>query len=323
MKKITALILAALMLLSAASFAVADTEPGFYDPDTGRIRMTHKRYIRPDFEDYDSFSKTDLATLLTVYLNAASSADKNTLVAAIIGAVMNGEIGRDFYFDFLDAEKYEVVGLEYDSNLCWAATAANMLWQSGYPQKCVSPYTGRPFESVDELFDYFRKAYPDMGGTPKEAILDFFFDYGIDSATFVYNLLADPSLFDKIGQLFTDGTFGAGIFGYDLITGEQVMAHAVTIVGVIVDETATTLDEKYIGVLIADSDTTPAIGNGYDLPLAPWERPRAAIASNRTDKVTYYPLQVVYVNGNPTWTIVGYLPDATVVIEDIYALPNL
>ena len=322
MKKITALILAALMLLSAVSFAMADTEPGFYDPDTGRIRMTHKRYIRPDFEDYDSFGVT-VADLVTVYLNTASGADKEALVAAILSAAIDGKIGAEFYFDFLDAEKYETVGLDYDSELCWAATAANMLWQAGYPQNCVSPYTGRPFESVDEFFDYLRKEYPDESGNPYDAIMDFFYDYNIDSTAVALNLINNPGAIDALGNLFLDGAFGVGIIGLDPVTGDQVMAHAITIVGVIVNEAATTLEEKYIGVLIADSDNTPAIGNGYDLPVAPWERPRAAIASNRTDNATYYPLECVNVDGSPVWTIVGYSTGAVVVIRDIFALPNL
>nr|MCR5733061.1 hypothetical protein [Lachnospiraceae bacterium] len=55
--------------------------------------------------------------------------------------------------NIVDAEKFFAQG--YDENLCWAATAANMLWISGYGQQAINPITDQAFQSEDEIFDYF------------------------------------------------------------------------------------------------------------------------------------------------------------------------
>ena len=47
-----------------------------------------------------------------------------------------------------DAEKYMLSG--YDEQLCWAATAANMLWTSNVAQASVNPDTKANFQTVDE-----------------------------------------------------------------------------------------------------------------------------------------------------------------------------
>ena len=66
--------------------------------------------------------------------------------------------------DFQEAEKFSKKLSDYDSKLCWAATAANMLWTSGYPQQAVNPKTGNTFQTVDEVFDYFRQTFNDQTG---------------------------------------------------------------------------------------------------------------------------------------------------------------
>ena len=70
--------------------------------------------------------------------------------------------------NIVDAEKY--MAEDYDANLCWAATAANMLQKSGYAQEAVNPATGQPFANEDEVFDYFRHCFTDDAGDPAYGI---------------------------------------------------------------------------------------------------------------------------------------------------------
>ncbi len=71
-----------------------------------------------------------------------------------------------------DAEKYHLS--DYDKDTCWAATAANMLWISGYGQQAVNPQTGTYFQSEDEVYDYFRHIFVDETGNPGVALEVFF-----------------------------------------------------------------------------------------------------------------------------------------------------
>ncbi|MBR6706990.1 MAG: hypothetical protein IKI84_09950 [Clostridia bacterium] len=353
MKKITALILAALMLLSAG-FAFADTEPGYYDEDTGRIRMTHQRYIRPAEEDFATVKMHFVDEGFSIFFNGVADSAKDIMLNAILDAMRSGDPTTQIIMPglILDAEKYTYVkGLEYDSLMCWAATAANMLWQAGYPQNTLSPYTGRPFESVDEVFDYFRHIYTDLDGTPAQgidALLDGFNPLdGVDGisqlemkikALFPFNNVdVDDLVFQAFGkdengnklyeniellQDFNNNTYGITVHWHDPVTGELLNgAHLLTVCGIIVNDEAESLEDRYVGILIADSDNS--IVHPDEVPTAPWERPRAAIASNVIDSATLYHLKLVDIPGQgPTWTIVGYNDNITT-LDFLWKLPYL
>ena len=85
----------------------------------------------------------------------------------------------NYTHDLIDAEK--TIEDNYDSQLCWAATASNMLWQTGWAQDLTYADTGEPvFENEDELFDYFILSYSDSGsvtGAGIEWYLNGFYRY--------------------------------------------------------------------------------------------------------------------------------------------------
>lgn len=299
MKKIVALILAVLMLLSVG-FAFADTAPGFYDEDTGRIRMTHKRYIRPDFVDRENID--EFVGIFEFLINGVATYEKDDL----LDALYNTDFGDKIYMDLVDAEKYAMEG--YDDLLCWMATAANMLWEAGYPQKCNSPFTGRPFESPDEVFDFFRQVNDDEGGWGDNAVAAFLTLYGYDPASVTrYELLGWADGLDLAFLGFNDYTYGIAVRSIDPVTDmipDDGIFHDVTVTGIVYDE------DGLAYIVLADSDNNKL--NHPPHTTAPWERPRAAMASNYPDAVEIYPLEKIQVQDPITgeydefWQIVGY-----------------
>lgn len=61
---------------------------------------------------------------------------------------------------FSRATWYEPIG---DSALCWAASTANMLINSGWAYKAVNPETGDCFKTTDEVFSYFVNNFTNGG----------------------------------------------------------------------------------------------------------------------------------------------------------------
>lgn len=61
-----------------------------------------------------------------------------------------------------------------DSGLCWAASASNMLWISGWAERFINPATGQPFSSEDDIFAYYTKKFTDKGADVDRGI-DWFF----------------------------------------------------------------------------------------------------------------------------------------------------
>ena len=74
----------------------------------------------------------------------------------------------------VDAEKWDAEIPLFDSRLCWAAAASQVLWLSGWAQEYGSPVTGKPFASEDEVFDYYIRSFSDRGGETSEGIKWFF-----------------------------------------------------------------------------------------------------------------------------------------------------
>ena len=84
----------------------------------------------------------------------------------------------DFAYDvsLIDAEKNSFSDYTIDTKghtdtmLCWAASASDMLWYSGWAQKAINPLTGEVFKNEDEVFSWLRESYTDWGDYQDTAI---------------------------------------------------------------------------------------------------------------------------------------------------------
>ena len=231
-----------------------------------------------------------------------------------------------------DAEKYMLSG--YDEQLCWAATAANMLWTSNVAQASVNPDTKANFQTVDEVFNYFRKIFTDVVGRPDGAIAVFM--KGADGYPFketagvsqlkkeyenVSKCLQDDVKAPDYGvfQLEDTGTkdiakfenlkvqsLGVLLHSYNNLSKEMgALAHWVTSPGIIIDEAATG-NARYKAILIADSDNDAVdpdgrFGNSMN------DSQKAACAANAPNRYIVYPLTLkTYSNIGQRWTIPYY-----------------
>lgn len=61
-----------------------------------------------------------------------------------------------------------------DSSMCWAAATANMLWSTGWARKAVDPLTGEPFTGEDDVFALFRNHFLNNGGWSDHGVRWFF-----------------------------------------------------------------------------------------------------------------------------------------------------
>ena len=237
--------------------------------------------------------------------------------------------------DFVDAEKWDYLpddpldeGLD-DSALCWAASTASVLWSTGWAKETTNPETGAPFVSEDEVFTYFGNNMRNAGGEAASG-LDWFFDgvylqnsYGgtpwIPSAE---NMGLNRSL--EAERLYTktdmiDNLEGIGVLEQvadetpvafagsvgQLTLGEAGSStHAVSVLGVIVDPTATSAADKYKAIVLANSDddgkpTIPAAGST--------DEQRIADRASRPNSYTVYPLEAITdALGQSCWKLCGY-----------------
>ncbi len=224
-----------------------------------------------------------------------------------------------------DAEKYMLSG--YDELLCWAATAANMLWTSQIAQQSINPATNTNFQTVDEVFDYFRTVFTDQVGRPDGALSVFLkgtypfqnsaglsqlkdpgsvskrLPDGIQTPDFgLFNLqgenVKDIAAFEKLDIQ----SLGVLLHSYDNVDKKMgSLAHWVTSPGIIIDNTKTGL-ERFKAIMIADSDNDPI--NGDDsIPNAE----KAAKAAKAPNSYTVYPLTLkTFSTIGQRWTIPFY-----------------
>ena len=243
----------------------------------------------------------------------------------------------------------------YDSFLCWAGTASNMLWISGYAQETVNPKTNEKFKNEDEVFDYFRenqrtkyKNVPrkdyfhqpgDIGGDVKTAISEFIENLypaeesrkaEIKNEVKEYNLENNPQGIKDLDSLLVDHSVGLTILwmfsnntlrksAYNL---DQYNSHAVTCVGVITNPNADSYKEKYVGIILSDSDNDPVFPsarNPHDKEIFGEDDngnlyysydERSELASKQPNTYSAYPLELKeYGDAGWWWTIVGYVDD--------------
>ena len=224
-----------------------------------------------------------------------------------------------------DAEKYMLSG--YDQLLCWAATAANMLWTSQIAQQSINPATNTNFQTVDEVFDYFRTVFTDQVGRPDDALSVFLKGTYPFQNSAGLSQLKDPGsvskrlldeiqtpdfgLFNLQGENVKDiaafekldiQSLGVLLHSYDNVDKKMgSLAHWVTSPGIIIDNTKTGLD-RFKAIMIADSDNDPI--NGDDsIPNAE----KAAKAAKAPNSYTVYPLTLkTFSTIGQRWTIPFY-----------------
>ena len=187
---------------------------------------------------------------------------------------------------FVDAEKYNLKEKGYDSQHCWAATASNILWTTGYAQKAVNPKTGEAYKSADEVLTYFSENFTDDPGTPDEAV-EWFFNgtYNLNGEKNVAHtktedsngLLPGMKHDSYMVSVYNDAremknTYDIASYGMGALVrwlkqdenGKPVLsknAHWVTTNGIVMDNEQSSVYDKLKAIIIADSDNTPANGD--------------------------------------------------------------
>ncbi|MBR4574897.1 MAG: hypothetical protein IKO16_08290 [Lachnospiraceae bacterium] len=260
-------------------------------------------------------------------------------VSSPVGGAIPG-VEKEVDPSFIDAEKY--LTEDYDEQLCWAATAANILWRDNYAQNAVNPLTNDHFKSEDEVFDYFRKCFTDVAGVPDGAIEYFTkgtYQYTGDehisqlrpdapAGGLLPDALDDKSV-EVIGNTYTnnlmdilygviDTTTGALLKWWDATTGGiRPGAHWLTVIGLEKGG-----DYGYSGIWLADSDNDPAVDiyPGVTDPVK-----RAELAASMPNSQTYYPLTYEELGDIFCWIVNGFSgSDETtkVLISHICAIMN-
>lgn len=241
--------------------------------------------------------------------------------------------------EIVDAEKYGVEG--YDANLCWAAAASDVLWNAGYPQHAINPLTNEVFKSEDEVFDFFRTSFTDVGGD-QEAGIRYFID-GVypyqDNADISQlketapdingGLIPEINASDVIFRTDDDGDLSTNMFEtYESLVGdyegsatlgvgfwneskqEYSGAHAITLVSLEKDEAG-----NYTGIWVVDSDN-----DDYYDGIAETDAEKAQFAANAPNSCQYYTLTPKEVDDGYYWVMNDYSLDESVVLAITYLL---
>ena len=233
--------------------------------------------------------------------------------------VLADEVNKVVDQSYTDAEKYLEEG--YDSDLCWAATAANMLWTSDYAPNAIDPRTNELFGNEDEVFDYFRNCFTDLAGVPDGAITYFIdgqYEYtDVEDVSQLKDDAPDGALMPgalEPGSLgvvsFFEGevldaleglynrSAGALLHWWDTDTnGFHPGAHWLTIAGLVTGESG------YEGIWFADSDNDPA----SDIYHGNTDEEKAELAAGMDNSYTYYPLSPVEIDDYLLWMVNGFI----------------
>ena len=309
------------------------TEP---EPDDGTGRWAGSDYISVRCL-FDS-KAGDLELIMTGLTEASAAAVLEELKAFDPASGTAVKIVHD---DIPDAEKWncdpEADEDTFDSNQCWAASAANMLWISGWTKGLNDPRTGKPFPSEDAVFEYYNERFTDRGCEVSRA-LDWFFtgEYAPDwNNSHPAMLINDPDPADGLIKEF--GSFAAQRH-YDLIRNLQEIAqlektdmrtdfpavfqgsigelimdtlyiseHSVTIAGIILDPAADAAEDRYKGIIIINSDNDGRPSQDYSATMNWTLEQKYADKEARPDSCTAYPLRISKdAEGTRYWEIVGY-----------------
>ncbi|WP_405374877.1 hypothetical protein [Pseudobutyrivibrio sp.] len=236
--------------------------------------------------------------------------------------------------DIVDAEKYGEEG--YDSNLCWAASAADVLWSAGYPQHAINPLTNEVFQSEDEVFDFFRTCFTDEGGNQEAAFLYFidgeYPNQGDEGFSQLKETAPDGGFIPEISARevviadYEDGDLSTNIFeSYETLVPyyegaatldvgfwdesklEYTGAHAITLLSLEKDEAG-----NYTGIWIVDSDN-----DKYYEGVAETDAEKAQAAAGAPNSCQYYLLSAKEIDNGYYWTIDDYSEGDDTVITAI------
>ncbi len=157
-----------------------------------------------------------------------------------------------------------------DTQLCWAATSANMLAYAGWGE-----HAG--FENEDAIFDCFREAFDDGAGTAYEANQwfiagdgnsngGFFSDYPYVAVAGNENMNTAAGVLRAGNRLATGGAVGLTLGWHtDPDTRPPEAGHLITLWGFTYDTSIPTSDYGHIlSLLVSDSDDDS--GSGADAP---------------------------------------------------------
>lgn len=240
---------------------------------------------------------------------------------------------------FIDAEKYNLNEKGYDSNHCWAATASNILWTTGYARQATNPLTGEAFKSEDEVLTYFSENFTDDVESPDEAVEWFFTGTFNDNNvkdvahtktddstgllpdvkhdTYMVSLLNDAREIQKTYDLDSHGVGALIRWIKKDENGKTVLsknAHWVTANGIVIDNNASSVFDKIKAIVIADSDNDPVDGN---LAASAEEKTEAKSGQNNT--YTVYKLNFIEKYG--VWGIENFY-NKVGVITYLYGLKD-
>ena len=267
-----------------------DTETVILDSEQSR-----NSGITPVDTDFMSADNKEL----TLTMTGLTSYNTDSMLTALETKFLNSGEGSDtpikvVHDSFIDAEKWDGVGepqtdyfYGYDTSQCWAASCSNMLWMSGWADVLTSdgvknPRTGQPFQSEDDIFEYYNVNFSDNGCDSDRAI-DWFFmgEFFLSGAsngahtmnasaggfkkTFVssvaqtqHDLIENPSEIESLLRVAADDPADRSVFEVSvgsLDAGElSSPLHAMTGIGLITDPSKNSLAEKYKAIIIIDSD---------------------------------------------------------------------
>lgn len=237
---------------------------------------------------------------------------------------------------FPDAEKYDSTVPGYDSGHCWAGSASNILWMTGWAERFNNPRTGTPFTSEDDIFQYYNIRFTDNGCIKTDSAVDWFFmgefylplyysstslngvqetdgvrkDFVSSGMHEHFDVFKNPQQIEQL--LRCDWSRDdASVFEADigfLIGGVAYRsAHSVTIAGVITDPDAESFQEKYKAVIIIDPDNDSEPEKEEGRVENPTLEYKEAAKKTRPNSMTVYNLEyLIDKAGNPCWKIDGY-----------------
>lgn len=239
--------------------------------------------------------------------------------------------------NLIDAEKYSTDVTGYDAQHCWAATASNILWTTGYAKQAVNPLTGQNFTNEDEVMAYFSENFTDDAGDPEEAVNWFIKGtYGFDNDEHtahrkstesgkllpelssdvvhkIINVEDNPS--EGVNALRNVAAYGMGVLVRWLDNGQlSAGAHWMTISGVVED----VVNETISGLILANSDDTPVYEEGPDdLNATSWSEKQNAKRQQTNAYVVHRVSKL-----DDYWVIDGFSNKPTVITMLYYLLDS-
>ena len=212
----------------------------------------------------------------------------------------------------------------------------------------MNPATGANFASEDEVFELFNTSFTDSGSEVSSGIDWFlmgeYYASDIDThadlinkeargylKTFVstlaqhrYAMAEDAGYISQLERIDASSEKPA-VFQLSLGSLDDgvlsTSSHSVTLAGVIIDPNTTSLENRYKGIAIVNSDDDAVPSEAAQQIADPTFEQKQANKAARPNSCTFYPLRHTYdANGTPCWEIVGFSDEETAALYAINAL---